>query len=189
MPILREQTHRLDVIAVRQEVRAHDALRLENFAVGKHARGRDDLDRQLRERRHVSRGGVGIGHAADGAEQHLQRLPARRQRDIDVDGGQIRLDGGAGVPRQRCGNGHVPGTAGCSGDEASRTAPRCRAPRESGRANADSPRRCTARRGFRALASSNCWPALRAAANCLRLHQAPDAEDLRLDARDVRRPA
>ncbi len=92
-----EKPHRLDVIAVGQQVLTYDALRLVNFPVRKHAGGRYHLHRELGERRHVSSGGVGVGRTPGRAEQHLQGLPTRRQRDIDVDGRQIRLDGGGGL--------------------------------------------------------------------------------------------
>ena len=56
-----EQPHRFDMVAVLQQIVANQALGREHLAVGEHAGGGDDLRRQLRERRDVSRGGGGFG--------------------------------------------------------------------------------------------------------------------------------
>ena len=70
-----------------------------NLAVGKHARRRHHRRRQARELRYVRGRSLRFLRPSGGTEQHLQRLPARRQCRVQVHGAQVGLDRGARVAR------------------------------------------------------------------------------------------
>jgi hypothetical protein len=65
---LREQPHTLDVIAMSQQVLAHELLGRRDLAVREHAVCGEDLRRQVRELRGLSGGVVRVGMAAGHAE-------------------------------------------------------------------------------------------------------------------------
>ena len=64
-----------------------------DFAVREHAEGGQDLRRQTRELRGLPGRVLGIRRAARHAEQHLQCMPARGQRRVQINGAQESLDG------------------------------------------------------------------------------------------------
>ncbi len=99
---LREQAHPFDVIAMGQQVLANDVLGGVDFAVREHAEGGEQFRRQCRELRGLTRGVLGIGAAPGHAEQHLECMPARGKRWVQIDGAQKRLDG-----RLRRTHGHI----------------------------------------------------------------------------------
>ena len=90
---LREQPHALDVIAMGQQVLANDMLGGVDFAVREHAESGEKLRRQSRELRDLTGGVLGIGGAAGHPEQHLECMPARGKRWVQIDGAQKGFDG------------------------------------------------------------------------------------------------
>src|SRR5581483_7914976 len=79
---LGEEPHPLHVIAVLQEVLAHNTLGELDLAIGEHAESRADLDREALEPSDVFLSALRIRLAAGEAIENAQRAPARRQRRV-----------------------------------------------------------------------------------------------------------
>ena len=89
----RQQTHRLDVIAVREQERADHFLGRRQVAVAEQPGRRDHFLRQRLEFRDVGRGPARVVGVAAHPVEAFQHAPARRQRRVDRDGSEECLDG------------------------------------------------------------------------------------------------
>ncbi len=94
---LRQEPHRLDVVAVRLQKTANDLFRQKNVAICEQSRRGHHRRRQACEFRHVSRGHLRLGVSPGRSEQDLQGIPTRGKRRVDVHGGEKRLDGATGI--------------------------------------------------------------------------------------------
>jgi len=89
----REQAHRLDVIAVLQQVGADQRLGRLQITVREQPGRGNDVARQLAQCRHVTARHGGVLRLPDHAVQPLEHRPAARERMVDVDRKQECFDG------------------------------------------------------------------------------------------------
>jgi len=81
---LGEESHALNVVAVRQQELTDQALRFRNIAICKHGRRRYDFHRQIGERCDVKIGHFFVGRLSGHMEERLESLPACRQGRIQI---------------------------------------------------------------------------------------------------------
>ena len=95
---LGEQPHSLHMVAMREQVVAHHAFRIQDIAVGIHAECGDDLVRQRCQIPELRVGLFGVSRASQHAIEGLQRAPAGRQRRTHGHRPFVGLDGRFGGP-------------------------------------------------------------------------------------------